>query len=106
MYLFTSITTHLSYGIISTILGFLTHPYSTMQKVVEKHIPIAFIFFPAVFCLFGWLVAKELSWLFLRILPFVGWWWFLEVWWLSLWTLWQFTLLYLYIRFSTIHKES
>jgi hypothetical protein len=106
MRFFTRFTTSLSYGALATILGFLTHPYTTMQKVVGKHIPLVFIFFPALFCLLGWLTAKELAWLFLDILPFVGLWWFLEVWWLTLWGLWQITLVYLYLRFNSVHTES
>jgi len=93
-----------SYGTISTILGFLTHPYQTMQKVVAKDVPLAFIFFPAVFCLFGWLLAHELSWLFLDIVPLIGLWWFIECWWLSFWALWQVTLLYLFWRFSSLKE--
>jgi hypothetical protein len=93
-----------SYGVISTILGFLTHPYQTMQKVVSKDIPIAFLFFPLVFCLIGWLLAHELAWAFLDLLPLLGLWWFLEVWWLCFWSLWQVTLLYLFWRFSSLKE--
>ncbi len=92
------------YHIFSTIFGFLQHPYQTMQKVIEKDVPFVFIFFPAIFCMIGWFTARELSWVFLGILPFVGVWWFLETWWLTLWSLWQITLLYLYLRFSSIGK--
>lgn len=97
-------TTIFAYGMISTILGFLAHPYQTMQKVVEKHVPLSFIFFPSVFCMIGWLIARELSWFFLGILPFLGVWWFLEVWWMTFWGMWQITLLYLYVRFSSIRE--
>ncbi|HSW90105.1 MAG TPA: hypothetical protein VLH19_04510 [Patescibacteria group bacterium] len=89
------------YNISSTILGFLEHPYSTMQKVVEARVPLAFIFFPLLFCVIGWAVAHFLAGLFLSILPLFGLWWFLEVWWLTFWGLWQITLIYLFWRFSS-----
>jgi hypothetical protein len=94
-------TTDLTYGTIATMLGFLTHPYQTMQKVVEKHVPMPLIFFPAVFCFIGWFVARDFSWFFLGVVPLFGMWWFLEVWWLTLWSMWQVTLLYLFWRFSS-----
>lgn len=89
---------------VTTIVGFITHPYNTMQKVVEKHIPMGFIFFPAVLCVLGWMIARYFAWIFLFLVPAIGLWWFLEVWWLTLWGLWQITLLYLYLRFSSVRE--
>lgn len=84
------------------MLGFLTHPYPTMQKVVKHDVPFIYIFFPAGLCFLGWFVARTFAFIFLAVLPLVGIWWFLEVWWLTLWGLWQVTLLYLYFRFSSV----
>jgi hypothetical protein len=97
-------STGLGYGIAATMLGVLTHPYQTMQKVVSKDIPIGFVFFPFLFCLIGWFVAHEFSSNLLQFLPLLGLWWFLECWWLSFWGLWQVTLLYLFWRFSSLKE--
>ncbi len=96
--------THLSYGLSATVLGFLTHPYQTMQKVVEKDVPLAFVFFPAFLCVLGWLFAHEMSSRLLAMIPLLGLWLFIEWWWLMFWGLWQVTLLYLFWRFSSIRE--
>jgi hypothetical protein len=90
----------LSYKAIVIMAGFLRHPYQTMQDVVEKKVPMLFIFFPLVLCVAGWTVARFFSLFFLSLAPYIGLWWFLEVWWMSFWTLWQATLFYLYWRFA------
>lgn len=83
------------------VVGCLQHPYQTVYDIVEKQTPIGFLFFPLLFCLIGWWVARTFAFVFLSIVPFVGFWWFLEVWWLTFWGMWQITLLYLYIRFHS-----
>lgn len=94
------------YNVVTTILGFLEHPYPTMQKVVKAQVPFVYIFFPAVLCIVGWFVARTFAAFFLRLVPLLGIWWFLEVWWLVFWGLWQVTLLYLYSRFrSTLQSK-
>lgn len=93
------------YNGVATFLGFLVHPYRTMQKVVEKHIPLLLMFFPLFLCVIGWSLAHFAAMIFISFIPLVGFWWFLETWWMTFWTMWQITLLYLYWRFSSISRE-
>lgn len=86
------------YKSCATIIGFLAHPYQTTQRVVAKDIPVSLMFFPLLLCFLGWYLARTQASLFLSLVPFVGFWWFLEVWWLLFWGMWQITLLYLYWR--------
>jgi len=93
------------YQVLTTITGFLLHPYPTMQKVVDQDVPMLYVFFPFVLCLLGWWVARTFVGFFLSLLPLLGVWWFLEVWWLVFWASWQLILLYLYLRFRSIKSK-
>jgi hypothetical protein len=93
------------YHLGAVLLGFLTHPYKTVQDVVRQRIPGTIIFFPLLIWIAGVVLLRASELILYKILPFLGFWWFLFVWYTVFLLFWQILLLYLFVRFSKSISE-
>lgn len=89
----------LGYNLGVVTLGFLTHPYKTVQNVVKRQLPAACILIPSFAWLVGFILLRTLEHVLFSLIPFIGFWWFLFVWVLLFTLMWQILLLYLFVRF-------
>lgn len=90
------------YHVGGVLLGFLVHPYKTVQDMVRKRIPTPILFFPSLCWIAGFIVLRVTESLLWSFLPYLGMWLFLFVWGTFFLLFWQILLLYLYLRFSRV----
>jgi len=92
------------YHVSTTVVGLLTHPYKTVQDIVREKLPGTPILFPILFWVVGMFFLRLFDYLLFPLIPCIGFWWFLFIWWSCFLAFWQILLGYLYLRFISILK--
>lgn len=89
-----------TYHVGAVALGFLSHPYKTMQEVVRQKVPGTVIFVPFLIWIAAMLLLRVSELALYGLVPFLGFWWFLFLWFTVFLFIWQVLLLYLFWRFA------
>ncbi len=95
-----------TYKVSSITLGFLTHPYKTVQEVVASHVPFTICCIPLGIFVLGAFLFLFCSHVLFALIPLTGMWWFLCWWITSFFVSWQILIWYLCLRFVLVARSS